>query len=228
MTTSWLDEFGQAAIGKLNPTTDKKRKLDNDARFDFKIVFPTLQTVLDSSIGPESFGTLFCKQKDYLSPAFPRHFFYDCHSESSGPTNKSMHSKIMTVSSGVDACKSAKGSSKDDPIEVDSSDDENKEPVCYSQTDHYRYIGSHNFTASAWGRLCKGGSALLINNYEVGLLIPSDFSSKSIDSSNDSSKSVDFSNSSNSSANFPYTYHRPPCKYMDTDLPWDQMTYFSE
>lgn len=128
-----------------------------------------------------------------------------------------MHSKIMTVSSAAldstkESSKSAKGSSKDDPIELESSDDEAKVTMQSSslptkheeQTELYRYIGSHNFTAAAWGRLCKGGSALLVNNYEVGMLIPANFSSE-----------------------FPYTYHRPPRKYSPKDLPWDQMTYFS-
>lgn len=217
LSASWLDEFGKAAVGQLNTIeADKKRKLDKeDAQFDFKIVFPTLATVQASTVGPNAFGTLFCKQKDFLSPNFPRDCFYDCHSRATGRTQKAMHSKIMTVSSAKDSSKStksssksAKGSSKDDPIELESSEDEAEETQSSrkheEQKELYRYIGSHNFTAAAWGRLCKGGSALLVNNYEMGMLIPADFSSE-----------------------FPYTYHRPPRKYSPDDLPWDQMTYFS-
>lgn len=140
----------------------------------FKIIFPTLKTVLSSLIGPSGFGTLFCKSKDFKSPNFPSELFYDCTSDLNH-SKYSMHSKIMTVYSSSS-----------------------------SRAVEYIYLGSHNFTASAWGKTTKQGSMLMINNFEVGVIIP---------------KSTHKS--------FEYPYLRPPPKYGLNDLPWDQTDYFS-
>lgn len=69
-------------------------------------------------------------------------------------------------------------------------------------TIEYIYCGSHNFTASAWGKTTKQGTMLMINNFEVGVIIPY--------------------------ASIEYPYMRPPPKYDACDLPWDQTEYFSE
>lgn len=145
---------------------------DESVNFDFKLVFPTLRTVENSRGGPEAFGTLFCKKKDFESLNCPTEIFHDCVT---GPDDKDkckypMHSKIMTVSSG--------------------------------KTVSYIYCGSHNFTASAWGKTTKQGSMLMINNFEVGVLIPA------------------------SEWDCKYPYLRPAPKYKSNDLPWDQSDYY--
>jgi tyrosyl-DNA phosphodiesterase 1 len=193
----WLLEFGKAATGKLvepkgNSSLVKKRaaftnfidltESDNDDKdeddtdkiiYKFKLVFPTLRTVESSCGGPEAFGTLFCKKKDFESLNCPTEIFHDCVT---GPDDDkckySMHSKIMTVSSGN------------------------------NNTVSYIYCGSHNFTASAWGKTTKQGSMLMINNFEVGVLIPA------------------------SEWKCEYPYLRPAPKYKTNDLPWDQSEYF--
>lgn len=66
----------------------------------------------------------------------------------------------------------------------------------------YIYCGSHNFTASAWGKTTKQGSMLMVNNFEVGVII--------------SKESIEL---------FEYPYIRPPPKYELNDLPWDQTEY---
>ena len=190
MKRDWLDEFGKAATGKLfehSKINSKKRPIsqdddvidltenENDFNLEFKIVFPTLKTVETSLIGPSGFGTLFCKKKDFQAPNFPVELFYNCTSEL-GQCKYAMHSKIMTVSSS-------------------SSNDDSPE---------YIYCGSHNFTASAWGKTTKQGAMLMINNFEVGVIIPKPACNL-----------------------IEYPYIRPPLKYDSNDLPWDQTDYFS-
>lgn len=131
-----------------------------------------MRTVKNSFGGPEAFGTLFCKRKDFESPNCPKEIFHDCVTGKSDneKCKYSMHSKIMSVSS-----------------------DENVS---------YIYCGSHNFTASAWGKTTKQGSMLMINNFEVGVLIPA------------------------SEFKCDYPYLRPAPKYKSDDLPWDQDDYY--
>lgn len=131
-----------------------------------------MRTAEHSFGGPEAFGTLFCKRKDFESPNCPKEIFHDCITgkNDNEKCKYSMHSKIMTVSSGENVS--------------------------------YIYCGSHNFTASAWGKTTKQGSMLMINNFEVGVLIPA------------------------SEFKCDYPYLRPAPKYKSDDLPWDQGEYY--
>lgn len=180
-------EFGKAAIGRLfNSSIPSKRTYsseiidltddDEEAQIEFKIIFPTLETVMNSHVGPEGFGTLFCKRKDFESrDTFS--LLYNCTTNPiASPCKYAMHSKIMTVSSA-----------------------KSKKPSYY-------YCGSHNFTASAWGKTTKNGSMLMISNYEVGVILPANI----------------FLNDS-----FEYPYARPVVKYGQTDHPWDQNNFYS-
>ena len=140
---------------------------------EFKLVFPTLRTVKNSLGGPDAFGTLFCKRRDFESTSCPTEIFHDCVTGKETEKCKySMHSKIMTVSSGKKVA--------------------------------YVYCGSHNFTASAWGKATKQGSMLLINNFEVGVLIPA------------------------TEWKCEYPYLRPAPKYKSDDIPWDQSDYYQQ
>jgi hypothetical protein len=63
-----------------------------------KIVFPTMQSVLQSN--PPLFGTIFCRQRDWESPSHPRDLFYCC--QSSPKRGRPLHTKLMTVSRPAD------------------------------------------------------------------------------------------------------------------------------
>lgn len=65
------------------------------------------------------------------------------------------------------------------------------------------YIGSHNFTPSAWGRLTKTGS-LSITNWELGVFLPLYGDEKVC----------------NALADEYLTYSRPIVKYGENDVPW--------
>lgn len=64
----------------------------------------------------------------------------------------------------------------------------------------WHYVGSANFTASAWGYFVKNNTLLIISNYELGIVI----------------------DASSTGGVFPYPYKRPPAKYNYTDVPWMQ------
>lgn len=159
------------ALIDLTESGDENEYQKGEDVTEFKLIFPTLRTVKNSVSGPEAFGTLFCKRKDFESPSCPTEIFHDC--VTGGEKCKySMHSKIMTVSSVNNVS--------------------------------YIYCGSHNFTASAWGKTTKQGTMLMINNFEVGVLIPA------------------------SEWNCEYPYLRPAPKYKSNDLPWDQSDYYQQ
>jgi tyrosyl-DNA phosphodiesterase-1 len=63
-------------------------------------------------------------------------------------------------------------------------------------TPKWIYLGSSNFTQSAWGKFVKEKSALMIANYELGVIIEA--------------------------ANFPFPYRRPVMPYDKDDVPWMQ------
>ena len=131
----------------------------------FKVIFPSMRTVMNSFVGPEEFGTLFCKGKDFASPDCPREIFYDCSTNPlDEPCKYSMHSKIMTVS-------------------IDSGNE------------IFHYCGSHNFTASAWGKRSKQ-DMFQVTNFEVGVILKG--------------------------FKIEYPYYRPASKYSIIDIPWDQ------
>ncbi|PJF19193.1 hypothetical protein PSACC_01035 [Paramicrosporidium saccamoebae] len=63
-------------------------------------------------------------------------------------------------------------------------------------TPNWTYIGSSNFTPSAWGKFVKEKSALMIANYELGVIVEG--------------------------ADFPFPYRRPVSPYEKDDVPWMQ------
>lgn len=71
----------------------------------------------------------------------------------------------------------------------------------YSKEDdnqpRWAFIGSHNFTASAWGKVTPDG--ITIANFEVGILLPWPATKP-----------------------FPFPYKRPLVGYSNNDLPWMQ------
>ncbi len=62
------------------------------------------------------------------------------------------------------------------------------------------YIGSHNFSSSAWGSWTVNRSKFIVKNYELGILFTSPDTCKS----------------------FKFPYRRPPIRYDSSDEPWMQ------
>lgn len=72
------------------------------------------------------------------------------------------------------------------------------------------YIGSHNFTPSAWGRSIRNGANLMIANYEVGVILK-------VQTDNENFLP---------NGKFPFPYKRPVRPFTGTDIPWMQDLYF--
>ncbi|KAF4611889.1 hypothetical protein D9613_003755 [Agrocybe pediades] len=194
-TTQWLNEFHYSARGEsaedwLDGPKKAREKLPLPS---VKIVFPTKATVQKSALGEQGGGTIFCRRKQWSGKNFPRHNFYDSKSKA-GPVL--MHSKMIIAmlkenNNKFTAKKHQPSDSEDDEIEV-------VEPGV-----GWAYVGSHNFTPSAWGTL--SGNAfnpiLNISNYEVGVV---------------------FLLKDAGEADRVACFQRPPKKYSQTDEPWMQ------
>ncbi|KAL0485679.1 TDP1 [Acrasis kona] len=105
-----------------------------------KIVFPTVDTAKNSKVN----GVICLRSSAYSGKEFPTHAFCDYQSNLKSQGCNLAHSKIIVHKS-----------------EVDGTSDGSTGWV---------YVGSHNFSMSAWGRLQKHETQLQISNYELGVL----------------------------------------------------------
>ncbi|KAI0166227.1 phospholipase D/nuclease [Xylariaceae sp. FL1272] len=116
---------------------------------NFRIYFPSQETVIRSRGGKNSGGTICLQRKWWDAATFPRHMIYDCKNVREGLL---MHSKVLF------ARYLRNGKS------------------CAS----WAYLGSANFSESAWGRLGKdktsGQPKMTCRNWECGVIIPVDSS----------------------------------------------------
>uniref|UniRef100_A0A8H7XX75 Phospholipase D/nuclease n=1 Tax=Psilocybe cubensis TaxID=181762 RepID=A0A8H7XX75_PSICU len=197
-TTQWLNEFHWSARGEsAEDWLDKSKKSRERLLLpSIKIVFPTKSTVQASHLGEKGGGTIFCRRKQYGSKNFPRSNLYDSKSKA-GPVL--MHSKMII------AMLQKPGSGPQEVQEVlsDTEDDTDDEIEVVDPGAGWAYVGSHNFTPSAWGTL--SGSAftpiLNITNYELGVV----FLLKDAQEADTIS-----------------CFQRPPAKYTSKDEPWMQ------
>jgi len=193
-STQWLNEFHWSARGEsgedwLDEPKARRSKLPWPP---VKIIFPSSKTVRASALGEPGGGTMFCRANQWEAAKFPRELFHDSNSAGGRVL---MHTKMIIATFGrtspfagtskpVAEAKSTrpispdKGKSKvivisDSETESESDIEENplrspREPIGWA------YVGSHNFTPSAWGTL--SGSAfnptLNVINYELGIVFP--------------------------------------------------------
>lgn len=135
-----------------------------------RIVFPTMTHALEGGAG--NFGTIFCKKSHWDGPKFPRSLFYHC--ESLYGSHQPLHSKTILCQYRHRA----------DPQQVRG----------------WLYVGSHNFTASAWGKFIRDKQGIMVSNYEVGVLLPVE-----------------------AAADLKLPYKRSPLmKYAQAEVPWMQ------
>ncbi|KAF8810438.1 phospholipase D/nuclease [Phlegmacium glaucopus] len=198
-TTQWLNEFHWSARGESAEAWLDDSKISRE-RLPYppvKIVFPTNATVKASAEGEQGVGgaSINCRRRQWNARNFPRGHFFDSKSKG-GPVL--MHSKmiIAMLQNNYDQF-SGKTNQHFSHTKDDTGD--NIEAVGWA------YVGSHNFTPSAWGIL-SGSSlnpVLNIANYEVGIV----FLSKDA-----------------TEASRIACFQRPPKKYTSKDEPW--VTYF--
>ncbi|KAL3495591.1 tyrosyl-DNA phosphodiesterase-domain-containing protein [Aspergillus germanicus] len=115
-----------------------------------RIYFPSQETVLRSKGGPNSAGTICFQSKWFESGKFPVQALRDCRSVRDGMV---MHNKIAYVQ-------------PDKPIPLSET----------TECPGWAYVGSANFSESAWGRLVQDRSTkqpkLNCRNWECGVIVP--------------------------------------------------------
>ena len=139
-----------------------------------KILFPTWDWVRNSVLGEAGGGTMFCRKSTWEAAKFPRNLFGESRSRRGRVL---MHSKVnsalarsgyvadyrfeqMMIAVFVGAGSSA-AVDKDSDSETDSDIMEVK--MDQDEAMGYAYVGSHNFTPSAWGTLSGSGFTPVLN-----------------------------------------------------------------
>ncbi|TDL27098.1 phospholipase D/nuclease [Rickenella mellea] len=179
-STQWMNEFHHSARGDsaedwLDGPRARRAKLPQPP---IKIIFPSLQTVKSSVLGVPGGGTMFCRKNQWEGAKFPRELFYDSNSKRGGVL---MHTKMIIATfkpkANISGSSSRRGKQRD--FDTDSEDEErstrNKDDEGVNKNIHgWAYVGSHNFTPSAWGTLSGSAFTPVLNivNYEMGIVMP--------------------------------------------------------
>ncbi|KAG5925566.1 hypothetical protein E4U42_004168 [Claviceps africana] len=151
----FLKSIYSACQGSINlgaATGTKSGKDDVDAlqlQENFRIYFPSNDTVVSSRGGERAAGTICFQENWWKAPTFPKELMRDCVNTRDGLL---MHSKLILVRQ---AGTSATGAEK---------------KVAWA------YIGSANLSESAWGSVVRGKAAgegkILCRNWECGVVVP--------------------------------------------------------
>ncbi|EIW73567.1 hypothetical protein TREMEDRAFT_70993 [Tremella mesenterica DSM 1558] len=186
----WYNTFYQLCTGK-----DVRALVDHPKYKDWpplKIIFPSLATVEASELGKDGGGTMFCGK---AFTANTKHLFHHSESKRGGVL---MHTKMLIGTfepiprslgfTSVD-CKSGKRKASE---------------MEESPYGGWIYVGSHNFSAAAWGTMNFKEKRLTIRNYELGILFPLP---------RDKARAM---------ADIVAPYKRPARQYSSNDIPWDQ------
>lgn len=136
MTPSWVKSFVAHCKGKDSV---------NDQGV-FSLIYPSLETIVNSRLGPLGGGSFFLKES-FVNP-YLNSILRECKSVNRGGL---MHSKIIL-------CHLPELDVTDHVYITRSSD-----------VLGYMYCGSHNTTPSAWGFWTKNG--LMMNNWELGIVV---------------------------------------------------------
>ncbi|KAK7684382.1 hypothetical protein QCA50_012329 [Cerrena zonata] len=175
-STQWMNEFycstrGDSAEEWLDQPKTRRSKLPYPP---IKILFPSAKTVKESVLGERGGGTMFCRRNQWVAAKFPRELFHDSRSRRGKVL---MHSK-MIIGTFRDHSLTSKDKATQSGAETESEDDDivvlDSKGTKEEKLIGWAYVGSHNFTPSAWGTL-SGSSfnpSLNITNFELGVLLP--------------------------------------------------------
>ncbi|EAS03297.1 tyrosyl-DNA phosphodiesterase family protein (macronuclear) [Tetrahymena thermophila SB210] len=149
---TFLNEFYTCATANKPITELKKDKANkkqdpNLIEQKFRLIFPTAEYIYEDTIyGPEYASPVILNQKYYEKESFPKSIFHQFCSPDNYfyHTGAIPHLKTMVVT--------------DNDLQI--------------KDDSIVYIGSHNFTAAAWGRFEKDYSQIYNSNTELGIIYP--------------------------------------------------------
>ncbi|GAM21579.1 hypothetical protein SAMD00019534_047540 [Acytostelium subglobosum LB1] len=120
------------------------------------ILFPSYTWVRQKKERLENSGIIFLTKNNYENESFPRSSFRTISHRYKHRENLVLHSKILIGTSNH------QGQSK--------------------KRFDWIYVGSHNFSPAAWGRLQKNDSQLYIANFEIGVVLFNDGKYTDVDS----------------------------------------------
>ncbi|KAK4689554.1 tyrosyl-DNA phosphodiesterase 1, partial [Tremellales sp. Uapishka_1] len=166
---NWFNLFYQFCCGNDAKTLSLKGKATSWP--PMKVIFPTLATVDQSLAGRDGGGTMFCGRAYNSVTA---RLFHDANSKRGGVL---MHSKVLIAlfeplpntlgfASSVNSNTSpTKGKRKAGNMDSNEADED---------VGGWVYVGSHNFSAAAWGSVNykKSPPTLFVKNYELGIVFP--------------------------------------------------------
>ncbi|KAJ7713845.1 hypothetical protein B0H14DRAFT_3901864 [Mycena olivaceomarginata] len=207
-TPPWIAVFRLCAAGRahgLQEWLDRGRK-KTPPQGPTRVLFPTLETVRGTVVGEGGAGTVFCRRGQWVKIAAlvaderTGLEMRDARSRSGGV---GMHTKMILGTlvgpPEPEVDPEATESDSDDA----SSDIELLEPDTERRPHAWLYLGSHNFTPSAWGTLSGNGFRPVLNvtNYELGVVLR-------LETPEDAAAAV--------------AWERPARRYGRGDLPWIQ------
>ncbi|OSD00730.1 phospholipase D/nuclease [Trametes coccinea BRFM310] len=171
-SSTWMNEFYRSARGEstqswLDMPKGRRAKVPYPP---VKILFPTTQYVRESVLGEAGGGTMFCRRKQWEATNFPRDLFHQSRSKRGRVL---MHSK-MILATFRDKRGTLDNQSRASTASQSQSSQEDDEYEDKDSLVGWLYMGSHNFTPSAWGTLSGSGftPTLNVTNYELGIVIP--------------------------------------------------------
>lgn len=152
LSDAFLSNFHLAASGKTNSSAPTRVTKSNHGpsskiRDSVRVLFPSKATVNTSTGGPDNAGTICFGYSSFNANTFPKQILRDYISVRKGMLS---HAKtIVAYTAGA------------------------KDP---SKNIAWAYVGSANFTESAWGKLLKdrvkGEMKLVCRNWECGVVMP--------------------------------------------------------
>ncbi|KAG8849219.1 hypothetical protein FRB91_010158 [Serendipita sp. 411] len=177
----WLQEIHSSCSG-ISPEKWLDKSKASRAKLPtppIRILFPSLKTVTSSILGTDGGGTMFCRESQWNGANFPRELFHDSNSKRGGVL---MHTKMILglwkpkSSPSISSLVTSKGKQIDVWEEDDDTEEDEDEEIQEIEPNAagWLYVGSHNFTPSAWGNLSGSSFTPIMNitNYELGVLIP--------------------------------------------------------
>ncbi|KAF7340590.1 hypothetical protein MSAN_02130500 [Mycena sanguinolenta] len=186
-TAPWLAVFRLCAAGRaqgVQAWLDRGRK-KTPPQGPTRILFPTLETVRGTTMGEPGAGTVFCRRGQWTKIAAlvadtnTGLKMYDAKSRSG---NVGMHTKMImgTLLAPPEPEVDPEATESDTETETESDSDsdiqileDDPEEEKRGKPHAWLYVGSHNFTPSAWGTVSGSGFSPVVTvaNYELGVVL---------------------------------------------------------
>ncbi|KAJ7257561.1 tyrosyl-DNA phosphodiesterase-domain-containing protein [Mycena haematopus] len=213
-TPPWLAVFRLCAAGRagaLQAWLDRGRK-KTPPQGPTRILFPTLETVRGTVMGEAGAGTIFCRRGQWTKIAAlvaDTNMGLQMRDAKSRSGGVGMHTKMILGTlrappePEVDPEATESDTESDSSSDIEVLEDDGKGGKGQGKPHAWLYVGSHNFTPSAWGTLSGSGFSpiLTVSNYELGVVMR-------LDTSEEVQRSV--------------AWEQPARRYGKGDVPWIQ------